>query len=191
MGPVSCVLAYVPMDYTLRKILFTEAALSLPQVQDFDCGIESWALDVANDLKNPNCVAAWVGNGTAEAWLYVTDKGELAGFGVLSGRYCRYPNPKKSPKQPISVIADVAVHMQFHHQPNVPGVKNYSNQILDHLRFEARRHTERLPILGLMVHPANTHAIRWYQNTGFVRLADDWIDPDTKVAYWRMALDIG
>jgi ribosomal protein S18 acetylase RimI-like enzyme len=176
------------MDYTLRKIPFTEDAL--PAVQDFNCGDDAWALEVTEDLKNPECIAAWVKSGTAEAWLYITEQGELVGFGTLSERHWRYPNSKKSPRQPISVIPDVGVDMHFQGQPNVPGVKHYSDQILDHLRFEARQHTTRLPVLGLCVHPENKRAIAWYSRVGFTRLDGNWTHPVTNVAYWRMALDL-
>ncbi len=176
------------MAYILQKIPFTEQAL--PAVQNFNCGSESWALEVSEDLKNPYRIAAWVKAGTMDAWLYVTDQDELVGFGTLSGRYWRYPDPKKSPRQPISVITDVAVDIIFQGQPKLPSVKHYSDQILDHLRFEASKFAERLPVLGLMVHPENEKAIHWYVKVGFVRLEGDWIHPNTQVAYWRMAIDL-
>ncbi|MBF6591526.1 MAG: GNAT family N-acetyltransferase [Ktedonobacterales bacterium] len=176
------------MDYTLRQIAFTEDAL--PHVQDFDCGAEPWALEVAAYLRDAGSVARWIKSGT-DAWLYMTADGELVGYSTLSERLWRWPNSKKSARMPISVIPAVAVHRDFQGQPTIPGIKRYSDQILDHLRFEAQRHHERLPVLGLCVHPENAKAIGWYKRAGFIRLEDDWMDRETGTAYWRMALDLG
>lgn len=176
------------MDYTLRRIPFTESAL--PEVQDFECGDEAWELEVTAALKDPTALAAWVRDGTAEAWLYMTEQGDLVGFSSISERSWRYPHPKKSQHRPISVIPDVAIHRDFQGKPGIPGVKQYSDQILDHLRFVAEGHTERTPLLGLMVHPENKRAIRWYEKAGFVRLDGDWKHPDTGVTYWRMILGL-
>lgn len=177
------------MNSTLQRIRFTDEALTLPAVQGFDCGNEAWAAEVAAYLKDPNGVAEWVKQGT-DAWLYVTEQGELVGYSTLSGREWRWPDARKSPRQPINVIPAVAVHLRFQGQPREPGTKKYADQILDHLRFEAMQHSERLPLLALCVHPLNERAIKWYQRSGFKRLVGDYIDRETGVAYWRMVLNL-
>jgi hypothetical protein len=71
----------------------------------------------------------------------------------------------EDPRVAINIIPNVAIQRQFWGKPDDP--PRYSAQMLDHLVFEARAHTDRQPLLGQYVDPRNARAIKAYRNAGF------------------------
>src|SRR5262249_22212315 len=82
------------MAGALVRIPFTEELL--PKVQGFDSGSEPWEQEPANWIK-----AGLGGDGAVDAltqgtkvWLYLTDAGDLVGFGSLGEARQRWPRAK-------------------------------------------------------------------------------------------------
>lgn len=84
----------------------------------------------------------------------------------------------------------VGIQQAFWGKPDGPPNERYSAQILDHLIFQAMRHTERHPLLGLFVHPLNARAIRVYEKAGFEHFSKTYRDPETGVVYESMLLNL-
>lgn len=157
------------MPDLLRKIPFTEDLLGA--VADFDCGDEGWETPLAAWIKAPpdvrNGALYELGKrkGKLDVWLHVNGAGDLVGYSSLGISNWEWPTAD-DPRVPISVIPNVAIQKRFWGCPkNDP--PRYSAQILDHLIFEARNHTERHPLLGLFVHPSNRRAIKADTTAGF------------------------
>jgi ribosomal protein S18 acetylase RimI-like enzyme len=157
------------MPDLLRKIPFTEELLSV--VQDFACGDETWELPLARWIKAaPSVKNGALGQmrkskGKLEVWLHVNEADEVVGYSSLGQSNWEWPSAN-DPRVPISVIPYVAIQEQFWGQPKADPPR-YSRQILDHLIFEAAKHVERHPLLGLFVDPRNTRAISAYKKAGF------------------------
>ncbi len=179
------------MPRTLHKIPFGPNLLA--KVQDFDCGDDpegheaaAWikaqpgtngALDEMQDSKRQ-----------CEVWLHATAEDGLVAFSSLGATRWPWLTPD-DPKMPISIIPWVGILKQFQGQPRGAGERRFSDQIMDHLRFEAANRAGRLPILGLCVSPTSVGAIKVYKRAGFVELADKpFKDPDTGKTYLRMFL---
>jgi hypothetical protein len=159
------------MPDRLKKIEFTEELL--PAVQDFDCGDEEWERPLADWIKagpgDKNGALGWVlgdKKKNAQVWLHVNGAGDLVGYSSLGRSAWEWPN-QTDPRVPISVIPYVAIARRFWGQPK-DDPPRYSQQILDHLIFEAALWKDRQPLLGLYVDPRNQRAIAAYQRAGFL-----------------------
>lgn len=124
-----------------------------------------------------------------EVWLYANDAQEIVGFGALGETTWRWPTNKDRPRR-LSIIPALGVDRRFHGQPAGPPGERFSSQILLDLVYEATRHTERDPVLGLFVHPQNTRAIRFYERAGFVPFFRTYTDPQSGVVYRSMVLKL-
>ena len=70
--------------------------------------------------------------------------------------------------QPIPLIPAVGIDRRFQGGPKeAQRAERYSAKILEHLSHQAGLHADRLPILGLYVHPPNARAIKFYLDTCF------------------------
>jgi GNAT superfamily N-acetyltransferase len=144
----------------------------LPLMRSFDCGDEYWDREVANWINgtHPYGVAHAIRNYKrfeTDVWLYSTEEDGIVGFGSLGKSKWHWPLPTDE-RVPINIIPAVALARQFHGKPAGDPGGRYSTQLLDHLIAQARKHTDRHPLLGLFVHPDNAKAIRAYRRVGFV-----------------------
>lgn len=175
------------MPRVLQRVPFTTDLLSA--VQEFYCGDESWEQEVAAWIKGtPPGVLEDMARG-CEVWLYITEEDGLVGFGSLAPSRWKWPT-LDDPRVPINIIPMLGVQRQFWGQPNDPGVKTFAARILDDLIYEARRHRERQPLLGLFVHSRNTRARRAYKRAGFEDFLLTYTDPDTGTVYRSMVLKL-
>jgi hypothetical protein len=169
------------MPDLLQKLSLTEDLL--PFLADFDCGDEPWQKPLADWIKAPPGVKNGAlhelskRKGKLEVWLHVNKSHEIVAYSALGVSNWEWPT-SADPRVPISVIPNLAIQVKFWGKPVDP--PRYSKQILDHLIFEARKHSERQPLLGLFVDPRNERAIRAYQRAGFQtyfrRYADDGVE---------------
>jgi hypothetical protein len=145
------------MPDLLRKIPFTEDLL--PAVADFDCGDEEWEKPLAAWIKAPPTVKNGALSqmakykGKLDVWLHVNGADELVGYSSLGASNWEWPTPG-DPRVPVNVIPCVAIQKRFWGCPKGDPPR-YSAQIFDHLIFQARKRTERYPLLGLFVDPRN------------------------------------
>lgn len=156
------------MPDLLRKIPF--APELLPIVQGFDCGVEEWErplhawIAAPVQVKNGALAEMRKRKGKLQVWLQVNAADELVGYSSLGESNWNWPLPD-DPRVPVNLIPNVAIQKRFHRKPDDP--PRYSKQIMDHLIFEARQHTERHPLLGLYVDPRNVAALKVYRREGF------------------------
>jgi GNAT superfamily N-acetyltransferase len=157
------------MPDLLRKLVFTEQLLDA--VLEFDCGDEPWEQPLAHWIKAPANVKNGAlfemrkRKGKLEVWLHVNGANEVVGYSSLGQSNWEWPT-KDDPRVPINVVPNVAIQKRFWGHP-INDPPRYSTQILEHLIFEARRHSERHPLLGLFVDPRNSRAINAYKKAGF------------------------
>ena len=175
------------MATTFQVIPFAPELLS--KVQAFDCGDEPWEREVSDWIKRPpgqdGAVDALARGMTV--WLYVSEAGELIGFGSLDRAEQRWPT-SKDPKIPASIIPWVAVDRHFWGQPPGPPEERYAAQILGDLVARATQTRDERPILVLYVHVNNTRAVAFYLRSGFQELQKPYTDPKTGWQYKRMVL---
>jgi GNAT superfamily N-acetyltransferase len=169
------------MPRVLEKTPFSAALL--PIVQDFDCGDDDSSREVAEWIKGP--VMEDLGP-DCEVWLYSTPEDGIVGYGSLGGREWRYPNSTKSPRMRINTIPFVGIQWAFQGQPRGESETKFFVQIMGHLALEARKHTDRFPLLGLFVRPENQRAIAAYRKIGFEEFPPPYTDGETGVIYARM-----
>jgi ribosomal protein S18 acetylase RimI-like enzyme len=175
------------MPSNLIRIPFTEDLL--PKVQAFDCGDEPWEREVSDWIKAPRG-----GGGAldelehgATVWLYVTDDGELVGFGSLAAAVQRWPR-SKDPQVPASVIPMLGVDRKFWGQPPGAPEERFSARLLVDLIAEAQTHRAERPILVLYVSIENARGIKYYERAGFAELHKPYTDKNTGRVYKRMVL---
>jgi GNAT superfamily N-acetyltransferase len=120
-------------------------------------------------------------------WLYVTEAGDLVGFGSLDKAEQRWPTAK-DPRIAASIIPWVAVARRFWGQPPGPPQERFASQILGDLVAKAMQTRDARPILVLYVHINSARAIAFYQRAGFVELHKPYTDVTTGWQYKRMAL---
>jgi GNAT superfamily N-acetyltransferase len=170
---------------------FTEELL--PVVQDFDCGSLPYEQEVAEWIKGsqPGTVLQAMRKGT-HVWLYSTPDDGIVGYGSLCrSNWSSVPNGRRD--MPISLIPSVGVKTQFRGYP--PGAEKdarYSRQIIRHLMYEARQYPieDRLPLLGLFVHPDNGLAHNFYEKLGFADYPQFFTDRETGDRYQGMLLKL-
>jgi GNAT superfamily N-acetyltransferase len=176
----------------LQRIPFSADLLSA--VQQFDCGSEPWELVVTAYLTAPvteiESAAASVSRATddplhADVWLYITDDGDLVGFGSLAKGNQRYPKPKNDPI-PATVLIYLGADRRFHGKPDGPSHERFAALILRDLIAEARRLCEDRPLLTLYVDERNEKAIRFYKKAGFAELHRPYKDKSTGRLHKRM-----
>lgn len=177
------------MPSPLRVIDVTPEDIASPAVQRFECGTDPWQQEVATWIKGgPGGVLDALAQG-CQVWLYVTDDEGLIGYSSLAQTNWRYPT-KNDPRAPINIIPYTAVQSRFWRQPDGPVEGRYSTQIMRHLVAEACKHTDRLPLLTLYVHPQNTQAVTFYQRMGFKPFSMTYHDRETNVVHISMILNL-
>ena len=176
----------------LRKIPFGEELLKA--VTDFDCGDEEWEsplaawIEAAPSVENGALHEMRKRKGKLSVWLHVNGAGELVGYSALGASNWEWPTAD-DPRVPISVIPNVAIQKRFWGCPKGDPPR-YSTQILDHLVFEARKHEDRHPLLGLFVHPMNGRAIKAYKVAHFEEYFRTYWDDEEGVEYIIMLLKL-
>jgi ribosomal protein S18 acetylase RimI-like enzyme len=178
------------MSEGLVKVVFTED--NWDEVQSFDCGDEPYAREVSDWLKGPagaDSALTSIRNTDrpVRIWLYRLASGSLVGFGALGKSEWRWKS-KKDPKLPLTVIIWVGIGKEFRGQPLGPREGRYSAQILDDLIAEALEDQETHPVLGLFVQADNVRAIELYRRAGFTEELEPYVDRQTGVRYFRMAM---
>jgi RimJ/RimL family protein N-acetyltransferase len=151
-------------------------------VADFACGDEPYERELADWIRNEALPAMERGT---RVWLFVTEEGDLVGYGSLGTTNWRWPDPK-SERVTLNIIPAVAIQRHYWGKPDGPREQRYSTQILDHLIAEATDRTDTAPLLGLFVHPDNHRAIRAYERAGFTRFSHTYKDKETGVVYISM-----
>lgn len=162
----------------------------LPLMRDFDCGDRPWEREVADWINgnDPYGAGHALREQRAEIWVYSTEQDGIVGFGSLGQSNWRWPLPD-DPRVPINIIPAVGIAKAFYGEPKDSAPEDrFSSQILQHLIAQARRHTERQPLLGLFVHPQNVPAIRLYDRIGFQPFHQTFFDPESRVTYRGMIL---
>ncbi len=148
-------------------------AQDLAHVQDFDCGNEPWEMEVSNWLKAPSGQGGALDdilNLGAKVWLYQEQgDGALVGVGSLGLHTVRYKNPKKGPPTPTFVIPGLGLARAFWGKPKGDEKNRYSRQVMNHLIETARaeKAVNDVELIMLVVHKANTHAIKLYREYNF------------------------
>lgn len=170
----------------IEKIAFTANHLEL--VQGFDCGDEPWQTEVSDWIKGP-VLQDMEGWGT-EVWLYLSGDGQIIGFGSLGRTRWQWPTGTDR-REFISIIPNVGIRREFWGQPPGNRDERYSSLIIDDLIAEAQdRQVDRLPVLGLFVHPANEQAKRLYLRKGFRPYSKrQWVE-ETRAWYDSMILTL-
>lgn len=101
---------------------------------------------------------------STRVWLYATEEDGLVGFSSLgTSKWALEPG---SERIRLSIIPWVGIQQRFWGQPDGEGERRFSDQILDHLLYEARLQDAE-PYLGLFVDRRNVRAIRVYERAGF------------------------
>ena len=159
------------------------AAKHIPQFQWFDCGSEGWDTEVANWIKAGNAadsvVTDMASRGT-RVWVYYREEDNaLVGFGSL-GKH-KWTLPGSGTKQPISIIPNLAVALQFR---GVPPGTTYAMQIMDDLFDEAENDKATHPVLALCVDARNQRAIHFYMSKYNFTI----IEPPLADGHLRMAV---
>lgn len=191
------------MATVLEVIEFDEELLAA--VAAFDCtsgvSTEYWEREINDWIRmeadKGDGALYWMGKGT-QVWLYANEDHDVVGYGSLCPT--NWPDPaveegwhKKLPRKPISLIPAVGIDQRFQGGPKgAEKAERYSTKIMNHLIHQARQYEERLPFLGLYVHPNNDRAIGFYLSTGFIWLKGQAAkNPSAGVDYPGMILKIG
>lgn len=173
------------MPRILEKYPFSVDMLA--DVADFHCGDDPWATEVADWIRNagPDCVLDAIKNPRYQTEVWVYGEGDnLVGFGSLGRSTWRGWN------QPLNIIPMLGVHTDFQGQPKGPGEVSFAKQIVRDLVAEARKHTDRAPILGLLYHPNNQKARGLYLGEGFEDWSHTYTGQDTGITYPSMILKL-
>lgn len=170
----------------IEKVAFTAEHLGL--VQGFDCGDEPWQTEVSGWIQGP--VLEDMKRWETEVWLYLTSDGEIVGYGSLGRTRWQWP-AETDRRQFISIIPNVGIRRVFWGKPLGDRDQRYSSLIVDDLIAEAQeRQSDRLPLLGLFVHPLNEQAKRLYRRKGFRAFSKrQWVE-ETQAWYESMLLTL-
>lgn len=181
------------MTRLLTKTPFTEADLSLPEIQSFHCGEERWDKEVAEWIKAPageNSVVEDMKRYGTEVWLYRDDQSKLVGFSSLGQTKYTWPVGSKK-KEKVNVIPFIGVHADFKGEPkDAERDDKYAYQILDDLLATAADRALESGVYALIVlsvDDQNRRAIRFYENREFVDLKIPREDAEKGIVYLRMA----
>jgi GNAT superfamily N-acetyltransferase len=155
-------------------------------VQQFYFGDRYWELEIERWIKHE--VTVTIAQYGTQVWLYATEDDGLVGFGSLGATRWRWPLPTDS-RVPINIIPAVGIDKRFWGEPSGEGERRFSDQILDHLIYEARQRQDRRPALGLFVHTGNHRAIRVYERAGFTRFSQTYTNEDGE-NYISMVLEL-
>jgi ribosomal protein S18 acetylase RimI-like enzyme len=168
---------------------FTAALIS--EVQEFHCGDDEWALDLADWLRDPRsdvdadtALAALADEDlNCQVWVWRNETGAIVGFGSLGDTDGRVPNPNKGPRIPITIIPALAVHAD--HQG-----KGYGLAILEELLDLASQRADERPFVILMVHVDNRAAQALYRRMGFANLGKPFLERETGWMHQKMYYDL-
>lgn len=157
----------------LFRLSFIEE--DLPAVQGFACGAEPWEVYLArwitNTTTNEKSVIEHLHDDT-QVWLYLTEQGDIVGYGSLGITTWKYPAPFGSEEATIAVIPAIAVSSTFQGKPPGDWRQRYSTQILSDLIATATQdyQTGKFPdpVLGLFVDSRNIRAKKLYSRIGFI-----------------------
>ncbi len=163
----------------LSTLKFDESQLF--RANSFRCGDEPWEIEVADWIKaeaGKGGALDDVANGKCDVWLYLNETGDVVGFSSLGATKWKYPQ-NSSQRQQINVIPNVAIASDFQG-------RGHFRTVMEHLFAQAKKRSERLPLIGLFVDPRNSAAIDIYKRFGFETFHHDYYDPDTGVRYISM-----
>ena len=183
------------MGVVLKKIPFTPDLL--PAVLGFDCAEHTpakiWEEEINDwiraDPKTKEGAIYRVKKGT-QVWLYANEEDDVVGYSSLGKSKWPDPNVLEKvpdlPSVPISLIPAVGIDNRFHGGPVGAGrQEKYSSQIINHLISEARKHLDRQPFLGLLVHPENEKAIGLYRRMHFENFENKTYYHDVAGVYYQ------
>ena len=157
--------------HQLYAVEFTEAAQA--RLCGFSCGDETATARAATEwILGSGAIVSRKKYGT-RVWLFETAGGEAVGFGSIGPSTWKWP-PPDGDREDVVIIPMLGIDTKYQGQPDDPDWR-YSNQIMAHLLFEARRmirewerDAARKPKrLVLFVHRDNERAIRFYRRCGF------------------------
>ena len=176
----------------LTKYPFSEADITLPDVQAFDCGDAPWDIEVAEWIESRsgnNSVLEDMKKFGTEGWLYRDEDGVLVGYSSLGQTKFTWPVGTKK-KETVSIIPFIGVRRVFQGEPRDATTRDdkYAYQILADLLSYAAGIGNRFPVAILSVDERNIRAIRFYLNRGFVDLKIPRVSAG--VAYLRMAVPL-
>ncbi len=160
----------------------------LYRVAAFEFGDKPWERDIT----------AWITNRDPEGVMYTLDHGgqvwlhaagdQLIGFSSLGVASWRYPEADGK-RVRHSHIPAVGLLPPFRGQPRDTPSAHYSDQIIDHLIYQAGQHTDRVPLLSLYVDDHNIGAVRLYERAGFRFFPRTFTSESTGRTYRAMVLD--
>lgn len=176
------------MPRELRKIPWNDEYIETEPVRSFHCGGEYWEREIEQWIKH-DVVEERRRMPPVEVWLYYTDEDGLIGYGSLGESRWRWPLPSGR-RVPISIIPAVGIDRRFWGQPEGPPEGRFSNRIMADLVEEARQRHERVPVIGLYVHPDNRRAMRLYERLGFQYFHHTYRNADG-IDYISMVLKLG
>jgi GNAT superfamily N-acetyltransferase len=145
---------------------------SLARVQSFECGSETWAIEVSDWIKaDEEGAADSVDKGTCTVWLYYTDGEEMLGYASL-GLSFREWNVPGYPRSKIPIIPFFGVRSEFQGQPrSAHPLDRYGARMMRDIVAEAMHlGGTDLPLLGLLCDHRNSKAIAFYERLGYVLL---------------------
>lgn len=148
-------------------------------VSSLNCGEEPWARAATQWITGPDVHASIAKHGT-KVWIYRDENDSVVGFSSLGETGRRWP-PPDGDRARLLMIPQLGIDQSFHGQP--PDREwRYSNQLMNHLIYEARdwamqRNENKAPKkhvkqLILLVHKDNKAAQRLYEKFDFVLVPD-------------------
>jgi GNAT superfamily N-acetyltransferase len=167
------------MADTIKHVPFTPDLLDL--VKDFDCGSEPYQMELADWIRNDALQAV---EGGTLVWLYITQTGDVVGYGSLGESNWRYPDYQAKKRSKVLIIPAVALDKAYHGKPEgADRDARFSSQVMRHLIAEAQRWPTPMPALCLFVHPDNEGAIKLYTRFDFQPYPHTYRDREKNVTY--------
>jgi ribosomal protein S18 acetylase RimI-like enzyme len=148
----------------IKKKVYTKELKA--ETQDFECGDDPWAIEIADWIKGGDPFYFERKRGT-RTWLYYNDKGQQVGYGSLGTHTCPPLFPDE-PEKLFQIIPNLGVRTAHQHQ-------GYATSICGDLLYEAQEFLNQsmargepvAPLVSLFVHPQNLTAINLYRKVGF------------------------
>lgn len=142
------------------------------------CGNSAWARASAEWIKGSEAVDS-IAKHQTKVWVFRNASDEIVGFGSLNATgWKRWPPPDGS-RSRLLYIPQIGIDSRFHGQPDDPEWR-FSNQIMDHLIYEARMlaleirdskpPSKHVELLFLHVHKDNVAAQKVYKRHDFQSL---------------------